>query len=104
MLYDPKWEKVYTLANFSAWLSAKPKGEKYCFTNLDNCAAAQYLKAHGMNPSISCDRLKELGWVDVVCSGGRHETFGAAALRAKLLLRGGWVLGAARFFGVAGLV
>lgn len=104
MLYNPNWEKVYTLANFAAWLSKKPKRERYCFVNIYNCAAAQYLKANGMDPSISCERLEELGWTKVVCTGGGHETFGAAALRAKLLLRGGWVLSTAKFFGIAGLI
>lgn len=104
MLYNPDWERVFTLESFSAWLSQKPKNERYCFLNLQNCAAAQYLKANGLDPMISTDRLKELGWTDVVCSGGRNETFGYAARRAQLILRGGWQLRAAKFFGVAGLV
>ena len=102
MLYDPKWEKIYTTAGLSAWLAKQPKDKHYSFVDTDNCAAAQYLRAQGVDHNISCDRLDELGWMDVVCTGP-YNTFGHAARRARLIQRGGWCLRLARFFGVSGL-
>lgn len=109
MLYDPRWEvqgpDVFSLESFADWLARQPKHAAYRFVEPNNCAAAQYLRAQGIeNNSLSCDRLRELRWIDVVSTGGTHDTFGHAARRARLISRGGWQLSIARFFGVAGLI
>ena len=104
MLFNPDWEKTFTLESFSAWLDQQPKGKRYRFVDADQCAIAQYLESRGIDVRMSIDRMKELGWVDIVCTGGTKDTFGAAALRARLILCGGWRLKLARFFGVGGLL
>ena len=85
MLYDPKWD-VFTIESFAAWLETKPENESYNFTEADNCAAAQYLKAKGIkNYNISVFQLRELGWFDIV--NAYPWTFGAASRHAASLLR-----------------
>lgn len=96
MLYDPKWEAIYTVEAFGRWLAQKPRGETYEYIDAMNCAAAQYLQAHGVggrDSMLEVERLKELGWYDVV--RGTPRTFGAAADRAKG--RAGWLRRAINF-------
>jgi hypothetical protein len=98
MLYNPKWERIFTIECFAAWLASKPKRETYRFTDIENCAVSQYLKAQGVQDyCLSTARIRELGWLDIVCQP-LNETFGGAARRARLLQRGGWRLAIARFF------
>jgi hypothetical protein len=98
MLYNPTWERIYTIESFAAWLASKPKGETYNFTEPENCAAAQYLKAQGVQDyNLSNDRLRELGWYDIV-NAPWDKTFGGAARRAECIQRGGWRLAIARLF------
>ena len=103
MLFNPSWEKVFTTEEFRAWLLKQPADKHYAFIDVDRCAVAQYLQANGLESYMSCDRMKELGWVDIVCSPGK-DTFGKAARRAYFVSRGGWLLSVARFFAIAGLV
>lgn len=104
MLFNPNWANVFTTASFYEWLRKQPKDKKYHFCDVDNCAIAQYLKSNGVDHVMDIDRMKELGWVDIVCTGGVQSTFGGAAKRAKLKLIGGWRLRLARCFGIAGLL
>jgi hypothetical protein len=104
MLYNGNWDKTtLTLESFSAWLHQQPAEKSYRFTDIGRCAVAQYLESRGHEPIMSCERLEELGWMKVVCAPG-HHTFGEAAMRARLHLRGGWRLRVAKFFGRAGML
>lgn len=91
MLYDPKWEKIYTTANLADWLGTQPFWKPFDYTKPDECAVAQYLRAHGIvECSMSVDRLKELGWDDIVNIVGAPSTFGIAARRARRAAHGPW--------------
>jgi hypothetical protein len=99
MLYNPKWEEIYTVRAFADWLAAQPRGQVYNFIDPINCAAAQYLKAQGVADYVlSGARLRELGWGKIVNGGRPKETFGRAARRAWLVQRKGWAAPIARFF------
>jgi hypothetical protein len=98
MLYNPKWDRIFTTECFAEWLSSKPKGEAYRFIDIENCAVSQYLKAHGVKDYfLSNARLRELGWLDIV-NAPWDQTFGGAARRARLIQRGGWRQVIARLF------
>jgi hypothetical protein len=101
MLYDPKWEVIWSTKNFAAWLSAQPRKKTYAFTHSDKCAVAQYLAAHGVSKiRVSVDRLQELDWLRIVNHGAGSETFGAAARRARLIVRNDWLTRVAEYIGI----
>ena len=93
MLYNPKWEVIYTTKNLADWLSKQPKRKTYNFADSSNCAVAQYLKAHGVKEyqlsvySLQAKMLGEthsmesLGWRDILNNG--KYTFGEAARLAR---------------------
>lgn len=81
MLYDSRKAGIYSRENFVFWLGQQPRNQRYNYTDSDNCAAAQYLKAHGIEDySLSVARLYELDWSFV---NGMFETMGAAYIRGR---------------------
>lgn len=87
MLYDPKHASIYTVEHFARWLAAQPKRQRYDFADAEVCAAAQYLKAHGVaHHIVSYETLDALGWHSIV--GSHPCTFGAAARRANRVVNG----------------
>lgn len=101
MLYNPKWDRIFTTEAFAEWLAQKPRNETYKFTDPDNCAVTQYFKAHGLGISTA-EQINSLGWTKIVCTGELYSTFGDAANRARLIARGGLRLRVAHFFGMYG--
>jgi hypothetical protein len=88
MLYDPKWNVLYTKENFAKWLAEQPADATYDYCKPMDCAAAQYLKAHGVEDcGLAPHELRDLGWHNIVLQAGGEDTFGAAAKRAKAELR-----------------
>lgn len=101
MLYNPKWDNIYTVENLAKWLSTQPKDKKYSYTDPNNCAAAQYLKAQGVEGYVlGLETLYKLGWHNIVSGDRFNETFGRAARRARLVVRGGWRLCLAEWWGI----
>jgi hypothetical protein len=85
MLYDPRWETIYTTKRFAAWLATKPATEKYDYCDPENCAIGQYLKAVGAEKTwMRCDEINRLGWSGIVLSSVPQMTFGHAARRARI--------------------
>lgn len=91
MLLDRKKSGIYSLENFAAWLAQQPPEKVYHYTDPTNCAAAQYLKAHGVEAysayALTGVDLKELGWYGIVMKGRTSDTFGRASKRAQSVLR-----------------
>lgn len=94
MLYDPKWEMIYSTKNLANWLSQQPRDQTYHFCDIHNCVVAQYLKAHREPAFLPIERMAQLGWLDIAAAG--HWTFGAAAHRARRAAYGPWWVRAAR--------
>lgn len=98
MLYDPKWDVLYTTKNFAAWLSKQPRSKTYAYGDVNNCAVAQYLKAHGVaDYRLDHEEVVALGWHPIV-NDGRSYTFGAAARRAQWAAGTHWMQ---RLFGLS---
>lgn len=87
MLYDPKHASIYTVEHFARWLAAQPKRQRYDFGSARNCAAAQYLKTHGVTRyMLDHGSLRAYGWLEIVRNP--PYTFGAAARRANRIVNG----------------
>ncbi len=95
MLYNPNWQRgdPFSIEEFSAWLSTKPKNEVYHFSSPQVCAVAQYLQSRGYSvdaSTLNCRQLEELGWYDIVYPMGLWNctrTFGHAAKIARRMVR-----------------
>jgi hypothetical protein len=99
MLYDSKRAGIYSTENFAAWLGQQPRSRTYRYTDGHKCAAAQYLKAHGVEQFVlDPSDLRALGWDEIV-NMPHDNTFGGAYRRARLVLRNDWLTHLARLFG-----
>jgi hypothetical protein len=82
MLYDARKAGIWSRENFVIWLGNQPRHQRYNYTDPDNCAAALYLKAHGIEGySLSVEQLRVLEWNTIV--NGMIDTMGAAYIRGR---------------------
>lgn len=76
---------------FVEWLETQPPEKSYRYTMILECAAAQYLQAHGVSQLVSMltpAELKKIGWHGIVF--WTPSTFGAAAWRGRKIINGTW--------------
>jgi hypothetical protein len=80
MLYDPNW-KQHTpgLAQFAAWLRARPADGTYDWADGEHCLMAQFLEAQGQTAEPPMPT-----WYMFVTATEPH-TYGAALRRAAML-------------------
>lgn len=90
MLYDPQTEIKHNLLGFIEWLKQQPPEQTYCYTDSQNCALAQYLKAQGKTEfddyCLPSEGTKNVLGPDanyILNKAGDSSTFGACLRRAK---------------------
>lgn len=91
MLYNPQWERIWTVEGFARWLAQQPPEKAYDWHHPEHCAAGQYLAAMGVgSPGLDPDELRDLDWYDITVGwfGEDSWTFGKATRRAYKEL--GW--------------
>jgi hypothetical protein len=52
MLYNPSWDKPFTMPHFIGWLGKHDRAQTYNYQSCDDCLVAQYYKEHG-EPYVS---------------------------------------------------
>jgi hypothetical protein len=46
MLYNPSWDKPFTMPHFIGWLGKHDRAQTYNYQSCDDCLVAQYYKEH----------------------------------------------------------
>jgi hypothetical protein len=92
MLYNPKWNDVWSLSSLIAWLETKDPDERYQYQSCCECLIAQYLIYRGWRePRVGPHDAEQDNhmperlpphWDDISNYGER--TFGAALERVRI--------------------
>jgi hypothetical protein len=68
MLYNPSWDKPFTMPHFIGWLGKHDRARTYNYQSCDDCLVAQYYKEHGeLYVSPSCAMVQATGGNPFTC-------------------------------------